>query len=1253
MHQSGSSDLDETIRGAATALNTGPVRQESSGEKILDKADNVYDAVSGLTSNGYVTATSDVVSAGMALLQPELDNFKSNCDILMKTLDAVAKVHPVVTVAVLAFKTAVTFEMTRRQNDKRIVALHVSMLDLMAVIGLLRGLAKDDRGSDGVAIGDRLRDRMQAIAKDIETCAATCDSFQKKKLIVKVFKSIAWEGKLEAFATAFDGHKDALHKDLAMHTALGIERANETLSTVDVVVKSSKEKLDMILLFQQLRSPDERELWKFIESKGGPDKFLQDDTLMNELIARTEKNTADELSSVNEVKYDVRKDLADIIKENLEVSENKFRALQVNIQAQMEQTVRREGDRIIGTLLSGPQDRIIDPNVWEIWHEMGWKGSAKARHLVMALREFYAERYFDAASEGVITLSAPQGTRFTPVSPLWTGTAFQQRRKAVGVRPEDRWTLDYITILRIQPLLEAFDDDASSFVTVSEVNAFTQARPRDWSLPHWMAYWTVGYPLSMKYYHDRIQRVVSRITELSGEMLPVNRAIYDRFQGSGILGNFELILAAAYKAEDHIAWDPQLFDKFKSYVITEEKRMKETLETIKYRIDAPTTLTLLLGSGRLEKHLLPLMYLMYHRYLELLTVGRTVALHRDEVLEMLHSSQMIKQAMKARLENVKAMCIIQNMNISDHLKKFAFGLYYYVEFPKDWVETAYYKFYYQGDSGEERTLAVTEDEPIETDPDKVLLKGRQEDGVDLSEYEELFEPRPICAPAPNSSALWHCCWRGYYMSDALSWAPMFSGHLDIDIPSTDGTFSGRGVDSFATFSIFGKRVGRQVAFTKTHDGDGDSDSVKKQFTWEGTLNEHENELNGRYCYGRPVDENTVFPVIGAQSGMGSFKLKRRPLYYYLHRPPDAAFDYNKARALWRYALNSVQHAVRAQGRRFPWDFVQDRRDRRAKYVERYMQLDELNGSWKDLRVRDWIDADQAKEMLKIEMTATVADIVYYRSLARCIMLREVIHAGVYCFVCCRAEGFPGTRITCLQCTSTSFGVEGATVDLCAEHTFTDYVHEDEENIHRSDHRLIQVRKSVSQRLMHKLVERGNNQVQLMDSFPTHRDEYDGCVTHPTCLRCKQIPSQPYWYCLECSGESETYICILCNLKDEAERLSRFASREDYRPAAAAATRGHKWTHSMILWLPRIQEDETLSVEDRLSTLEQNMRDLEETIKTRDESLHKRIEGLEKMVMQLVTQLLGSNAPSPSPAGATEDSTTDSEGSAEDTDGVSE
>lgn len=44
----------------------------------------------------------------------------------------------------------------------------------------------------------------------------------------------------------------------------------------------------------------------------------------------------------------------------------------------------------------------------------------------------------------------------------------------------DDWALQHITMLKIQPLIEAFDDDASTFVTVSEANAFAAARPQDW-----------------------------------------------------------------------------------------------------------------------------------------------------------------------------------------------------------------------------------------------------------------------------------------------------------------------------------------------------------------------------------------------------------------------------------------------------------------------------------------------------------------------------------------------------------------------------------------------------------------------------------------------------------------------------------------------------------------------------------------------------------------------------------------------------
>ena len=45
---------------------------------------------------------------------------------------------------------------------------------------------------------------------------------------------------------------------------------------------------------------------------------------------------------------------------------------------------------------------------------------------------------------------------------------------------EDSWALEYINLRLVQPLVEAIDDDGSSFVTVSELNDFTSCRPKGW-----------------------------------------------------------------------------------------------------------------------------------------------------------------------------------------------------------------------------------------------------------------------------------------------------------------------------------------------------------------------------------------------------------------------------------------------------------------------------------------------------------------------------------------------------------------------------------------------------------------------------------------------------------------------------------------------------------------------------------------------------------------------------------------------------
>lgn len=121
----------------------------------------------------------------------------------MSALDGIAAVHPVVGVAVLAFKAVATLEMKRRDNEKKVIALHLQMQEMMSALlqyasfsfvyyGCiayfnhlrLRGIeSPDDRRSDGVTLKDRLRPLMIKIAQDITECGNACDAYGKKNLL--------------------------------------------------------------------------------------------------------------------------------------------------------------------------------------------------------------------------------------------------------------------------------------------------------------------------------------------------------------------------------------------------------------------------------------------------------------------------------------------------------------------------------------------------------------------------------------------------------------------------------------------------------------------------------------------------------------------------------------------------------------------------------------------------------------------------------------------------------------------------------------------------------------------------------------------------------------------------------------------------------------------------------------------------------------------------------------------------------------
>ena len=85
-----------------------------------------------------------------------------------------------------------------------------------------------------------------------------------------------------------------------------------------------------------------------------------------------------------------------------------------------------------------------------------WRGIVKARHLVLAVHEYFVPKYEDQQYDVFEALGAPR------------------------INENDAWTLEYMDLMHVQPIIEAFDDDASGFITVQEVNQFTTSRPKGW-----------------------------------------------------------------------------------------------------------------------------------------------------------------------------------------------------------------------------------------------------------------------------------------------------------------------------------------------------------------------------------------------------------------------------------------------------------------------------------------------------------------------------------------------------------------------------------------------------------------------------------------------------------------------------------------------------------------------------------------------------------------------------------------------------
>lgn len=203
----------------------------------------------------------------------------------------------------------------------------------------------------------------------VRLCACSFHLFRPP---VKFFTSLGWQAKFTAVAQQFLEHKGALRDDLQIHTSMGLTVANVTLSTISEDLKKLDENLGgvMALIFERMRSSEEREVASFILSQpGGIEAVLKNVVLLEQVLSIGKSNDGkgvrrqgdiegDKAMTIAELKQEVTKSVEQVLADN-QYFDHKFAIVQTQVK-EVKEVVKHESDRIMTAVLSGPHDRIVD-----------------------------------------------------------------------------------------------------------------------------------------------------------------------------------------------------------------------------------------------------------------------------------------------------------------------------------------------------------------------------------------------------------------------------------------------------------------------------------------------------------------------------------------------------------------------------------------------------------------------------------------------------------------------------------------------------------------------------------------------------------------------------------------------------------------------------------------------------------------------------------------------------------------------------
>ncbi len=182
--------------------------------------------------------------------------------------------------------------------------------------------------------------------------------------IGRILRSQSYESDLAAYGDRFENNKQELQLHLTVWTNLKLNQVTDSLS--------------VMMLFNLVRSPKERELIELIDKERGASKVIHDPVLLQKIIKESENNNRDrgalqaeeDQKLVSSVQAEIRQDLQNLVKTNETAFIRKFEAQKKSLIDALRENVDRLGDRVITAVISGLYERLINEDLSNIWKEM-------------------------------------------------------------------------------------------------------------------------------------------------------------------------------------------------------------------------------------------------------------------------------------------------------------------------------------------------------------------------------------------------------------------------------------------------------------------------------------------------------------------------------------------------------------------------------------------------------------------------------------------------------------------------------------------------------------------------------------------------------------------------------------------------------------------------------------------------------------------------------------------------------------------